>query len=143
MTSLTQTGSYTVPAGLLEAIRADFAAGWADDETAAKEIAARWTDSGYLCDPHTAVAFRVAEEYGRETGRPCVVLSTANPYKFPAAVLQALGQPVPRGDFDALRALSACTGTTPPAQLAGLEGMTERFDRVIDPAEISTVALEK
>ena len=58
-------------------------------------------------------------------------------------MLQALGQPVPQGDFDALRALSACTGTTPPAQLAGLEGMAERFDRVIDPAEISAVALEK
>ncbi len=143
MASLAQTGSYTVPQQLLEAIRADFAAGWADDEAAGKEIAAQWEQNGYLCDPHTAVAFRVAEEYGRETGRPCVVLSTANPYKFPAAVLRALGQPVPQGDFDALRALSACTGTTPPAQLAGLEGMAERFGRVIDPADISAVALEK
>ena len=139
MASLAAEGRYAVPAGIMEKIRADFAAGWADDGQAAAEIAARWQDDRYLCDTHTAVAFRVARNTPGHA--PCVVLSTASPFKFPAAVLAALGQPVPQGDFDAIRALSACTGAAAPAGLAELESRAERFGRVIDPADIPAAAL--
>ena len=139
MASLAAEGRYAVPAGIMEKIRADFAAGWADDGQAAAEIAARWQDDRYLCDTHTAVAFRVARNTPGHA--PCVVLSTASPFKFPAAVLAALGQPVPQGDFDAIRALSACTGAAAPAGLAELESRAERFGQVIDPADIPAAAL--
>ena len=52
-----------------------------------------------------------------------------------------LGQPVPQGDFDAIRALSACTGAAAPAGLAELESRAERFGQVIDPADIPAAAL--
>lgn len=45
----------------------------------------------YLIDPHTAVAYNAYLEYQRETkdNRITVVVSTASPYKFPQAVLEA------------------------------------------------------
>ena len=47
--------------------------------------------SGYLIDPHTATAIKVARE-AKRGGAPMVVLSTAHPAKFPAAVEQACGR---------------------------------------------------
>jgi len=45
----------------------------------------------YLIDPHTAVAYNAYKEYVKETkdNAPTVVVSTASPYKFPQAVLEA------------------------------------------------------
>src|SRR5205823_9394489 len=45
----------------------------------------------YLLDPHSAVAFAVAEKEGGERAVPMVVLSTAHPAKFPEAVERAAG----------------------------------------------------
>ena len=46
--------------------------------------------SGYLLDPHTAVAMVAARKLP-QTDAPMVVLSTAHPAKFPAAVEAASG----------------------------------------------------
>ncbi len=92
MEQLKKDGHYTVPGDLLAKIRDQFWAGCCDDAACAAAIGRVWKDRHYLCDPHTACGWAVAEEYEQETGdgRPMVVLSTASPYKFPAAVLQAL-----------------------------------------------------
>jgi threonine synthase len=45
---------------------------------------------GYLLDPHTATAVKVARE-NADPKAPMVVLSTAHPAKFPAAVREASG----------------------------------------------------
>lgn len=139
MQQLAETGSYTVPENMLAAIQKDFAADCADDAQAAQEILLRWQQDAYLCDPHTAVAFRAAQAQSKAA--QCVVLSTASPYKFPAAVLQALGKKVPANDFDALRLLSETTGTKPPVQLSALENKKERFTKVIDRTQIADAAL--
>lgn len=143
MDSLAKTGSYTLPKDLLEKIQQDFAAGWADDQQAADEIKHRWDTDGYLCDPHTAVAFRVAEQTTHTKDAPCVVLSTASPYKFPMAVLQALGCPVPQQDFEALRQLETFSGVQAPAQLKELEQKPQRFSKVILPSDIVKAATEE
>ena len=97
-------GINTVPAEVLSAIRETFACGCADDAQVREEIRARYEADGYLCDTHTAVAFRVARQQAAgET--PCVVLSTASPYKFPCDVLGALGADVPEDEFEAMRLL--------------------------------------
>ena len=77
----------------------------------------------YTLDTHTAVAYRAAEEYRRETGdmRPMVVLSTASPYKFGASVLHALGENVAEQDeFAQMERLHARSGMEIPARLAAL-----------------------
>ena len=116
MRELAEHGHYTVPAEVLSAIRETFACGCADDAQVREEIRARYEADGYLCDTHTAVAFRVARQQAAgET--PCVVLSTASPYKFPCDVLGALGADVPEDEFEAMRLLQEKTGVPAPATL--------------------------
>ena len=142
MRQLKQTGCYTVDDATRAALQQDFACGCADDAQVAEEIRAQYEKNRYLCDPHTAVAFRVARLWREKTGRtaPMVVLSTASPFKFPCSVLEALGRPAPENDFDALRALEAETGCPAPQSLAALSGKRERFTETILPAEIRTAA---
>ena len=140
MGRLAREGSYTVRPETLAAIQASFSCGWASEEEVAAEIRTRWERDGYLCDTHTAVAFHVAEQHKRQ-GTPMVVLSTASPFKFPRSVLAALGHAAPENDFEAMQALEQATGRTAPASLAGLRQKPERFDAVIDPAQIAEVAL--
>ena len=140
MKQLTETGSYTVRPETLAAIRKDFDCGWSSEEQVAGEIRARYEQDGYLCDTHTAVAFHVAAQRKRE-GVPMVVLSTASPFKFPRSVLEALGQSAPQNDFEAMQVLEHTTHQDAPASLAALRQKTERFDTVIDPAQIAQVAL--
>ena len=70
-----------------------------------------------------------------------VVLSTASPFKFPRSVLEALGRTAPENDFEAMQQLESATGHAAPASLAALRQKAERFDTVIDPAQIAEVAL--
>ena len=135
-----ETGSYTVRPETLAAIQETFACGWSSEKKVAGEIRARYEQDGYLCDTHTAVAFHVAAQKKR-SGVPMVVLSTASPFKFPRSVLEALGRTAPENDFEAMQQLEAATGHAAPASLAALRQKAERFDTVIDPAQIAEVAL--
>ena len=145
MNELNQNGVYTVSPEVLAVIRESFACGCAGDEEVAAEIKARYEQDHYLCDTHTAVAFKVAENYRARTGSkaPMVVLSTASPFKFPCDVLKALGLKAPESDFAAMEMLQAETGMPAPESLVCLKNKPERFDTVIDPAEIADVALGK
>ncbi len=67
---------------------------FADRKEAARFIGSAYRDYGYVMDPHTGVAVAVANKYRQQNGteqRPMLVVSTASPYKFPKAVLLALG----------------------------------------------------
>ena len=57
------------------------------------------------------------------------------------SVLEALGRTAPENDFEAMQQLEAATGHAAPASLAALRQKAERFDTVIDPAQIAEVAL--
>lgn len=139
MQELSATGKYTVDAETLAKIQQSFAAGYADDADGAAEIKARFDGDHYLCDTHTAVAFRVAET--RRTDAPMVVLSTASPFKFPRDVLTALGGEAPASDFAAMAALTAGTGAEAPTSLRELDKLAVRFKTVLQPADIRTAAL--
>ncbi|MGN0708156.1 MAG: threonine synthase [Faecalibacterium sp.] len=140
MKQLNENGSYTVRPETLEIIRESFACGWASEEEVACQIRTCYEQDGYLCDPHTAVAFHVAQQHKR-VDVPMVVLSTASPFKFPRSVLSALGHAAPENDFEAMQALESATGHAAPNSLAALRTKAERFDAVIDPVQIAEVAL--
>ena len=95
MDGLKQSGSYTVESEPLEMIRASFDAGSCSEEQNAEQIGKTMRETGLLVDPHTAVALHVADEVQRERSVPMVILSTAHPAKFPAAIEAALGTPPP------------------------------------------------
>ena len=138
MKDLNQKGCYTVPGYLKAAIEKEFWAGCCDDAGAAETIGKIWAEHRYLCDPHTACGWAVAEDYVNSTNdhRPMVVLSTASPYKFPAAVLSAIGGDLSGDEFDQMERLSEITGVPIPRNLATLRGKEERHTGVIDKEDM-------
>lgn len=138
MEKLNKVGAYTVPENLLAAIQTEFWAGCCGDEEAKTVIRKVWRENGYLCDTHTAAGWAAADQYTAETGdrRPVVVLSTASPFKFPAAVLAAIGGDMSGDEFDQMERLSALTGIPVPPNLAGLRGRPERHTAVIAKADM-------
>ncbi|MAM10796.1 MAG: threonine synthase [Rhizobiaceae bacterium] len=118
MASLKQSGAFDIEEEALERIRAVFAAGRTDQQEAAAEIARTLSDTGVLIDPHTAVAMSVARSH--QASNPMVVLATAHPAKFPAAVKSASG-----------------IDPALPAWLAGMMDKEERFS--VLPPDLDTV----
>ncbi len=90
MAGLKQSGAFTIEKRQLEAMRREFSAGRSTMSETADTIRATLASSGYLLDPHTATAMRVASA-NKEARTPMVVLATAHPAKFPAAVEEASG----------------------------------------------------
>ncbi len=89
MDGLKQSGAFTIEAGELDKIRAGFDAGRATMAETAAAIRSTLEASNYLLDPHTAAAVHVAAR--QERTAPVVILGTAHPAKFPAAVEAACG----------------------------------------------------
>ena len=133
MQQLKEEGAYTVPAGLLAQLQAEFWASYCDDIRAAEVMGQVFRDYGYLCDPHTAAGWAAADDYVAQTGdhTPMVVLSTASPYKFPAAVLSAIGGDTSGDEFCQMERLSQLSGVPIPKNLSGLQGKPEKHTGVI------------
>ena len=91
MDNLKQSGSFTLPAGVLSAIRADFMGFRADETEVADTIRSILKDSAYLLDPHTATAVVAAKKAGMDASIPVVILATAAPAKFPDAMKAITG----------------------------------------------------
>lgn len=90
MAGLKQSGAFTLDAPVLAAIRNEFAAGRATVGETAATIRRTLDGTGYLLDPHTATGVHVAQAIDASS-TPMVVLATAHPAKFPAAVEAACG----------------------------------------------------
>ncbi|MFL4986722.1 MAG: threonine synthase, partial [Xanthobacteraceae bacterium] len=91
MASLAQSRRFLIDARALAEIRSHFSAGRADEEETAATIRTVRKETGYLLDPHSAVAVAVAEKESRDPALPMIVLGTAHPAKFPDAVAAACG----------------------------------------------------
>jgi threonine synthase len=93
MQSLKSEGQFTLPAKALETIRSNFAAERASEPETMATIKRVWEEAGYLLDPHTAVGLAAAQKIEQKDKTvPLVVLATAHPAKFPAAVEKASGK---------------------------------------------------
>ena len=143
MKQLNEEGSYTIPAEMLRKIQEEFGAGFCDDQETAANIAKVWTDYGYLMDTHTAVAWAVSEEYKKTAEEPVIVLSTASPFKFPHAVLSAIGETPAEDEFDCLEQLAQVSGLPIPKNLAGLREAKVLHDTVIEKEDLVEYALGK
>ncbi len=138
MEQLNTRGAYTVPDSLKETIQEEFWAASCDDARAQEIMGRVYREHRYLCDPHTAAGWAAAEDYIAETGdtRAMVVLSTASPYKFPVAVLNAIGGDTSGTEFAQMQRLSQLTGVAIPKNLASLEGKEEKHTGVIPREEM-------
>ena len=136
MNQLNTAGAYEVSPEIFSRISGLFEAGCCDDAATKRTIHRVFESDEYLCDTHTAVALNVYFDYRDRTGdgTDTIIASTANPFKFSAAVLEAVGGGLAQGksEFDVVRQLSVVTGEPIPAPLADLEERSVRFTDVYD-----------
>jgi threonine synthase len=127
MRDLKEKGMYALPQRALDALKRTFCAGWCTEEDTLETIKRTFDQTGYLMDPHTAVAQCVYERYAERTGdnTKTILLSTANPYKFASDVLGAF-EPAGDDDFANAERLNAITGTQIPNGMRALLGKPER-----------------
>jgi threonine synthase len=78
--------------GSLERIRRDLAGSAHSDEETLRAMREVYQETGYVLDPHAAVAYLGARRYAADG--PAVFLSTAHPAKFRETVERALGTPI-------------------------------------------------
>ncbi|MBO5767464.1 MAG: threonine synthase [Clostridia bacterium] len=136
MEKLAREGVYSLDEESMKLIREDFAGYSCSEEETKKTISELFSEYGYLCDTHTAVAANAAKQYKSEKGNKMLVVSTASAYKFAPAVLSALGEEVPSDDFDALDKLFAATKCAIPKNLANLREAEVRFTKTVEPEDM-------
>ena len=136
MTALKTVGKYEVSDEIKAEIKSKFFGGFCDDEQTKATIKALFDTDNYLCDTHTAVAVNVYEQYVEQTGdtTPSVIASTASPYKFSKAVLEAVsdGTDLPENEFDMVEKLFEVSNAPVPAPLAALKDKKARFSDVTE-----------
>ncbi|MBR1472416.1 MAG: threonine synthase [Lachnospiraceae bacterium] len=138
MQELKEKGAYTITEEM-KAKLADFVGGYADEARTAEKIRTLYEDTGYIIDPHTAVAAAVQEDYGKASGdrTVTVVASTASPYKFARTVLSAI-DPVYAGkeDFDLIDILNEKSGVEIPQAIEDIRSAKVLHDIVCETEEM-------
>ena len=143
MGALKEKGMYALPKEALDELKQTFSAGWCTEEDTLETIKRIYDKTGYLMDPHTAVAQCVYERYTAQTGdrTKTVLLSTANPYKFASDVLGAF-EPAGEDDFKNVDRLFALTSAPIPKGISELIGKPELHLDVCDLDEMTHRVLE-
>lgn len=141
MDELAQTGRYQVDEETLQKIRNVFLSGHCDNAQTSLQIERVYRSCGYVMDPHTAVGSYVLEQLALT--EPCVLLSTASPYKFTRDVLKALQVEAAADDFVCMEQLSKLTKTSIPQGLYALKSMEERFSDVIEVTDMEAYVCAK
>lgn len=120
-----------------------FEAGWADEEDTKNAISTFFDLDDYIMDTHTAVAASVYNDYSCETDdeTPTVIVSTANPYKFPCDVLGAIGSKE-KNPFKAIMKLYNLTALDCPESIFELQNAKEIHTRVIDRTQVLQAVME-
>lgn len=138
MESLAKNGCYDCGENIKNKVAEYFWADYADDVKTSETIKEVFDSTGYVLDPHTAVAWHAAHAYMSSTNdaRPMVVVSTASPYKFSASVLEALNERVDDDPFAALAALEARNSVPAPKGLASLRGARILHEDICDKDEM-------
>ncbi len=142
---LSSEGIYEVNADVKEKLKEEFAAGFCDDAQTKATIHAIYEKYSYTCDTHTAVAVKVYNDYKSTTGdmTKTVIASTASPYKFSAAVLEALeGKTSDIDEYDKVGRIAELSDIPIPAALADLKNKPERFNDVIDKKDQKNYVLK-
>ncbi|MDE7105277.1 MAG: threonine synthase [Ruminococcus sp.] len=141
---LVSEGRYEVSDDIKAKISEEFWAGCCDDEQTKSTIHEIYGKYSYTCDTHTAVAVKVYNDYKSATGddTKTVIASTASPYKFSSAVLEALdGGKSDIDEYAKVDRIAELSKMSVPSALADLRNKPERFNDVIEKSEQKTYVL--
>ena len=133
MSELANGGKYTFK------IENCFVGEYASIEDTFNAIYKLYSETGYVMDTHTAVAYSAYGKYTSQThdDTPNVIVSTASPYKFAKDVLRAIDSKYDGVDpFEALEVLSDVSETDIPAPIKDIDKREVIHKTVIDKADI-------
>ena len=104
----------------------NFYGNYLDEEETLNIINKTYNEEHYLIDTHTAVSLGVYYKYKEDTkdNTKTLVVSTASPYKFAPALIDALGI---KCDGDEIEALSKFTNTPIPKVILGYKDEKKEF----------------
>ena len=150
MEKLAKDKEYTITTAEKTILDKEFFASFASEDDTVEAMYEVFDEYGYAMDTHTGVALAVHMKYREAVEKenekdkvPSVVLSTANPYKFPQDVLYALSGNDVKDSFKGIKRLNLLTAMKPPKSLLNLRYRPLRFKGVVanDMAKISEIIL--
>ena len=144
MTDLRDIGFFRVEEAEVRLMGEFVMAGFAGEEETLGAIREVFDAYGYLLDPHTAVGYKVLQDYIKETGDKTVTVlnATASPYKFSGSVLEALrGKEFIRDmdEFAALQRLEEIAGIPLHPGLRDLDKKPALHNDVCEKTEIREI----
>jgi len=145
MSELKSEGRYEITAEELAKISEVFDGGFADEETSVEAMYDVFVDTGYTMDTHTGCAMKVAVDWfekHKKDETKMVIVSTANPYKFPQDVLYAVTGNDVKDSFKGIKRLHAATAMAVPKCLKELRDKPVIFTRTADKKKLFDEVLE-
>lgn len=126
MKDLSEKKKYEVNNSMKEKLEDIFYSQFADEEEVNTTIKKIYNEKNYLMDTHTAVAYKVLEDYKQDTkdNTKNIILSTASPYKFAVDVYESIFGESNLNEFEIMYELSEKTGVKIPKNLEGLDKKT-------------------
>ncbi len=141
MSALSTQGVYEITDRMRSNLK-DFIGGYATASETEEAIRKEYQESGYVIDPHTAVATSVYHRYAEATGdhTKSVIVSTASPFKFAESVLSAIGeQEIPEDEYEQAKLLSQVSGIVIPKAVEELQGAEILHDKVCDTEDMQDI----
>lgn len=140
MNSLKTSGKYELPSSMKEKL-SQFFGGYTTDKETESTIKNVYGKYSYVIDTHTAVAYKVYEDYVSKTGdsnTPTLLAATASPFKFTRSVVESItgAKQDTLDDFQLINKLSEMTGLTIPQGVYKLNEKEVFHDTVIEVNEM-------
>ncbi len=138
MEELSRTGRYTITQEMRDQLDC-FVGGFATETQTKEQIREVYQRTGYIMDPHTAVASFVCKQYRVDTNDPakCVIASTASPYKFVGSVMSAIDSSCENVDeFTLLKEFPKLSHTPMPPAIRDILDAEVLHHRECDPGQM-------
>ena len=142
---LAECGKYEVSDEVKKVLKDEFYAGCCDDDMTKECIKELFDKYSYTSDTHTAVAVKVYMDYVKATGdkTKTVIASTASPYKFSGAVLEAIsGQKSEADEFTLVDMLSQRSELSVPTSIKALKDKDIRFAQSVEKTDMESFVME-
>ena len=144
MTDLFEKGKYSVDKDTLKSLQRLFVGGFADETGVSKTILEVYDRTDHVIDPHTAVGFNIYGRYHTRSGdeSKTVFASTASPFKFAPAVMDALrgaGYSDNKSIPDIIAELAEESGLEIPQSISELPSLEIRHKDVIEKEQMMSM----
>lgn len=144
MNALSQKGCYEIDAAMKKQI-CDFYGNYASGQETAETISTIYKETGYVLDPHTAVAACVASKYREVSGdkTKTLIAATASPFKFTRSVMKAIDVKYDSWeDFDLVDELSRLSGVAVPKAIEEIRQAPILHHTVCEKDQMKQVVLD-